>query len=65
MGEEAFREKTVIVTGASSGIGRALALRLADEEAWLVLAARNAQRLDSLAAECQQRGARLLQYRLT
>ena len=58
MGREDFREKAVIVTGASSGIGKALALRLADEGAWLVLAARNAQRLDALAVECEQRGGR-------
>ena len=58
MGGEGFREKTVIVTGASSGIGKALALRLADEGAWLALAARNAQRLESLAVECEQRGGR-------
>jgi short-subunit dehydrogenase len=56
MSEDTFREKTVVVTGASSGIGRALALRLADEGAWLALAARDAQRLDSLAVECRQRG---------
>ena len=58
--QNTFREKIVIVTGASSGIGKALALRLADEGAWLALAARNAQRLDSLAGECQQRGSKAI-----
>ena len=58
--QNTFREKTVIVTGASSGIGKALALRLADEGAWLALAARNAQCLDSLAEECQQRGSKAI-----
>jgi short-subunit dehydrogenase len=56
--QNTFGEKRVIVTGASSGIGKAVALRLADEGAWLVLAARNAQRLDSLATECQRRGGK-------
>lgn len=56
--QNTFREKTVIVTGASSGIGKALSLRLSDEGAWLALAARNAQRLDALAGECQQRGSK-------
>jgi short-subunit dehydrogenase len=58
--QNTFKEKIVIVTGASSGIGKALALRLADEGAWLALAARNAQRLDSLAGECQQRGSKAI-----
>lgn len=35
--------KTFIVTGASGGIGRALALGLADEKAGLVLNGRNAR----------------------
>lgn len=41
--------KRIIVTGASSGIGRALAERLASERARLVLASRDAERLESLA----------------
>jgi NADP-dependent 3-hydroxy acid dehydrogenase YdfG len=49
MAKTTFREKTVIVTGASSGIGKAVSLQLADEGAWLALAARDAQRLDELA----------------
>ena len=55
-----FKGRTVIITGASSGIGKALALRLAGDGAWLALAARNAQRLDSLAEECQQRGGKAM-----
>ena len=53
-----FRENAVVVTGASSGIGRALALRLAGEGAWLALAARDEKRLISLAQECRQRGGK-------
>ena len=52
-----FRDRVVIITGASEGIGRALALALAAQSPKLVLAARNAQRLQSLADECGSAGA--------
>jgi short-subunit dehydrogenase len=52
-----FADKVIIVTGASEGIGRALALALAPQKPRLVLAARNRDRLDSLATECVALGA--------
>ena len=52
--------RSVIVTGASSGIGRALCLELASQRPNLVLAARDAARLEAVAAECRARGAEAL-----
>jgi NAD(P)-dependent dehydrogenase (short-subunit alcohol dehydrogenase family) len=46
----------VVVTGASSGIGRATALGFAREGASLVLAARNEQPLRQIASECEALG---------
>lgn len=55
---DAFRGNVVVITGASDGIGREMALQLAGQGAWLVLAARDAARLASAAAECRARGGR-------
>ncbi len=45
----------IVITGASSGIGKASALALADEGARLVLAARREKELDDTATECRTR----------
>ncbi|KAL0931059.1 short-chain dehydrogenase [Colletotrichum truncatum] len=45
--------KTILLTGASEGMGRCVALRLAAKGANLVLVARNPARLQELVSECK------------
>jgi NADP-dependent 3-hydroxy acid dehydrogenase YdfG len=52
-------DKTVIITGASSGIGEAVALRLAKNGAAVVLGARRVERLQSLAAQVEAEGGKV------
>lgn len=47
-----FNEKTVWITGASSGIGQALALALAAHNAQLILSARNEAKLEEVREKC-------------
>ena len=60
MSEKIFNDNVVIITGASSGIGREVARQLAEQGAWLALGARDADRLEANAIECRQRGGRAL-----
>jgi short-subunit dehydrogenase len=48
--------KIVVITGASSGIGRAAAIRFARKGAQLVLAARRLEALEETAMECRVAG---------
>jgi 3-oxoacyl-[acyl-carrier protein] reductase len=52
-----FEGKTIIVTGGSRGIGRAIALRLAREGGKLVLAARDREALAKVVAEIEAGGS--------
>lgn len=60
MKPEAFHDQVVIITGASAGIGKALAVNLASQGAKVAIAARRAERLEQVAAECRQRGGQAL-----
>jgi len=55
-----FDNQVVWITGASSGIGRALALELARQGANLALSARRVDRLESLVQEIEALGRRAL-----
>jgi short-subunit dehydrogenase len=52
-----FKNQVVLITGASTGVGRELAIQLASYGASLSLAARDAERLASVQEECQKRGS--------
>jgi short-subunit dehydrogenase len=57
-----FRDHAVLITGASSGIGAALARELAHEGAKLVLMARRRERLETLCTELAAAGAQAVAH---
>ena len=60
----AVKNKVVIVTGASSGIGKATALLLAESGAKVVLAARNQEKLEKAVNEIKERNGEAV-YKVT
>ena len=58
--QDSLRNATVVITGATSGMGRATALAFARQGARLVLGGRHAGALAAVVAECQQLGAAAL-----
>jgi short-subunit dehydrogenase len=52
--------QTVIITGASSGIGEALAYRAAELKLNICLAARNLEKLNQVKSNCERLGAQVI-----
>lgn len=57
MNEKKLAGKTAVITGASRGLGRAMALSLGAAGANLALLARNREQLETVAADVRQLGA--------
>jgi len=57
---EGIKDKVVVVTGASSGLGEATARLLSAQGATVVLGARRADRLESLAKQLERHGGKAL-----
>lgn len=58
-----FSDQVIVITGASDGIGAQLGRTLAVQGARLVLAARNVEALEAVAADCRNAGAQALVVR--
>jgi NADP-dependent 3-hydroxy acid dehydrogenase YdfG len=55
-----IKEKVIVITGASSGLGEAAARLLSEQGAIVVLGARRVERIQSLADEINQKGGKAL-----
>ncbi|NNC54586.1 MAG: SDR family NAD(P)-dependent oxidoreductase, partial [Pseudomonadales bacterium] len=56
------KDKDIVVTGATSGIGKECALRLAEADANVVLVARTLEKLDETLAEIDRKGGKAYAY---
>ncbi len=59
---EAVKDRTVLVTGGSSGIGKAVALQLAEAGANLLIVGRDSSKLAHVRTEVEARGGRVVTY---
>ena len=57
-----LNDQIAVITGASSGIGRAIALNLAQQGAKLALVGRNLERLEEVAAIAQKTAPKVITY---
>lgn len=57
-----LKDKVVVVTGASDGIGRETSLRIAREGVHLALIARSEEKLQTVEQECRNNGSPHVQY---
>ncbi len=55
-----MKDKVVVITGASSGIGKALAYEMASRKAKVVIAARSATKLSEIEADIARSGGQIL-----
>ena len=55
-----IKDKVILITGASSGLGEAAARLLSDQGATVVLAARRTERIEELAGELKGQGGKAL-----
>jgi len=56
MSEKKLSGKAAVITGASKGLGKAMALALAEAGAKVALVARNREQLEAVAVECRRLG---------
>jgi short-subunit dehydrogenase len=54
------KDRVIVLVGASSGFGKGVAQKLADQGANVVLAARRTELLEDLARDCQRRGGQAI-----